>query len=228
MAGYSALWTFYKNHELDIYYENDGSILDIYSESPTGSDPYTYLKGSDQCGNYNSEADCYNREHAFPRSWFGGGVEPMNSDVHHIFATDGYVNSKRSSYPYGEVGAASFTSYNGSQLGAAASNVGYGGTVFEPIDEFKGDLARAYFYMAVRYQDRIANWKNNSSYSSAVLDGSSTQVFQPWVLALLKKWHNQDPVSAKETARNQAAQDHQGNRNPFVDYPAFVTQIWGN
>ena len=228
VEGYSALWTFYKSHELDVYYENDGTILDIYSESPNGSDPYSYVKGTDQCGSYNSEADCYNREHSFPRSWFGGSIEPMNSDVHHIFATDGYVNSKRSSYPFGEVGSASFTSNNGSRVGSGASGLGYSGTVFEPIDEFKGDIARAHFYMAVRYQDRIAGWENNSSNSDAALNGTSTQVFEPWLLALLKKWHNEDPVSAKETARNDAAQNYQGNRNPFVDHPEFVSQIWGN
>uniref|UniRef100_UPI0038F7AB72 endonuclease n=1 Tax=Streptomyces scabiei TaxID=1930 RepID=UPI0038F7AB72 len=82
---------------------------------------------SDQCGTDNSEADCYNREHSFPKSWFGGTNEPMNSDVHHIFATDGYVNSKRSNYPFGEVGSASFTSSNGSKLGSAASSINYSG-----------------------------------------------------------------------------------------------------
>lgn len=225
--GYSALWGFYSSHELDRYYENDGTILDIYSENPNGGDPYTYIKSSDQCGSYRGEGSCYNREHAFPRSWFGGKREPMNSDVHHIFATDGYVNGRRSSFPYGEVGSTSFTSNNGSKLGSG-SGIGYSGTVFEPIDEFKGDLARAYFYMATRYQDQIAGWENNNSSSNAALNGTSTQVFETWKLNLLKKWHNDDPVSQKERDRNDAAQDYQGNRNPFVDYPEFVQSIWGN
>ncbi|MCC2616579.1 endonuclease [Aestuariibacter halophilus] len=226
--GYGALWTFYASHELDTTFEQDGSILDIYSENPIGSDPYVYTAVSDQCGTYNSEADCYNREHSFPRSWFGGAIEPMNSDVHHIFASDGYVNSKRSSFPYGLVGSATFTSMNGSRLGSAASGIGYSGTVFEPIDEYKGDLARAYFYMATRYQSQIGSWQNNSSYGDAVLNGSSDQVFENWFLTLLKQWHAQDPVSQKELDRNDAAHTFQGNRNPFVDHPEFVTQIWGN
>lgn len=225
--GYGALWTFYNSHEIDRYYENDGTILDIYSENPAGSDPYTYLKTSDQCGTYSGEGSCYNREHSFPRSWFGGSVEPMNSDVHHIFASDGYVNGRRSSYPYGEVGSATFTSNNGSKLGNG-SGIGYTGTVFEPIDEFKGDIARAYFYMATRYENVIGGWQGNSSSSDAVLNGSSNQVFEAWMLAMLKQWHNQDPVSQKELDRNDAAQNHQGNRNPFVDHPEFVQQIWGN
>ena len=111
---------------------------------------------------------------------------------------------------------------------SAQSGLGYSGTVFEPIDEFKGDLARAYFYMATRYQDKIANWESNSTYSNAVLNGTSNQVFETWMLNVLKKWHNDDPVSQKEIDRNNAAESYQGNRNPFVDYPEFVSQIWGN
>ncbi|UAA38450.1 endonuclease [Paraneptunicella aestuarii] len=225
--GYSALWTFYSANEIDRYYENDGTILDIYSENPTGGDPYSYIKSTDQCGTYSGEGNCYNREHSFPRSWFGGAIEPMNSDVHHIFASDGYVNGRRSSFPYGEVGSASYTSNNGSKLGTG-SGIGYTGTVFEPIDEFKGDLARAYFYMATRYEDRIAGWETNSTSSNDVLNGTNTQVFEAWTLAMLKLWHTQDPVSQKEIDRNNAAQTFQGNRNPFVDHPEFVTEIWGN
>ena len=225
---YSALWSFYLSYGRDTYYENDGSILDIYSENPTGGDPFNFTAGSDQCGSYSGESDCYNREHAFPRSWFGGAVSPMNTDVHHIFPTDGYVNARRSSYPYGEVGSASYTSSNGSRLGSAASGLGYSGTVFEPIDEFKGDIARAYFYMATRYEDVVAGWENQSSYGDAALNGTSNQVFENWFLNMLLSWHAQDPVSQKEIDRNDAAYSFQGNRNPFVDHPELVGEIWGN
>jgi endonuclease I len=152
----------------------------------------------------------------------------MNSDGHHLFATDGYVNAKRSNWPFGEVSSTTYVSSNGSKLGAASSTLGYNGTVFEPIDEFKGDFARAYFYMATRYENVIANWENNSTSSDAVLDGTNTTVFEPWLLAMLKRWHKEDPVSAKERERNQAVFDFQGNRNPFIDHPEFVGQIWGN
>ncbi|MBL4940856.1 MAG: endonuclease [Colwellia sp.] len=225
--GYSALWTFYANNSLDVYFENDGSILDIYSEQPNASDSYNYTKVSDQCGSYSGEGSCYNREHTFPKSWFGGKVEPMNSDVHHIYATDGYVNSKRGSYPFGDVGTAAFTSTNNSKLGSATVSLGYSGTVFEPIDEFKGDLARAYFYMATRYENVIASWQSNSSYGNAILDGSSNKVFETWQLNMLMRWHTNDPVSQKEIDRNEAAFSHQGNRNPFVDHPEYVDNVWG-
>ena len=224
--GYSAIWNFYDSSARDKYFENDNSILDMYSEKPNGSDSYNYTAVSDQCGTYNSEADCYNREHSFPKSWFGGTIEPMNSDVHHIYATDGYVNSKRSNFPFGEVSSASFTSTNGSKLGSAASSLNYSGTVFEPIDEFKGDFARAYFYMATRYENVIGNWQNITTSSNAVLNGSSNQVFESWVVAMLLNWHNSDPVSQMELDRNQAAFEFQGNRNPYIDHPEFVEMIW--
>jgi endonuclease I len=225
---YSSLWTFYSSYDFDDYYENDGTILDIYSENASGTDPYNFTASSDQCGTYSSEGDCYNREHAFPRSWFGGAVSPMNTDVHHIFPTDGKVNGYRSSYPYGEVSSATYTSENGSKLGSGSSGLGYTGTVFEPIDEFKGDVARAYFYMATRYEDQIDDWEDNSTYGDAVLDGSTDQVFEDWALEMLLDWHESDPVSQKELDRNEAAYSYQGNRNPFIDYPDFVTDIWGD
>lgn len=224
--GYSAIWNFYDSSARDTYFENDNSILDMYSEKPNGSDSYNYAAVSDQCGNYSGEGGCYNREHSFPKSWFGGTIEPMNSDVHHIYATDGYVNSKRSNFPFGEVASASFTSTNGSKLGSAASSLNYSGTVFEPIDEFKGDFARAYFYMATRYENVIGTWQTKTTSSNAVLNGSSNQVFENWVVAMLLNWHNSDPVSQMELDRNQAAFEFQGNRNPYIDHPEFVEMIW--
>lgn len=224
--GYSAIWSFYDSASRDKYFENDNSILDRYSEKPAGQDSFNYVAVTNQCGTYRSEGDCYNREHSFPKSWFGGKIEPMNSDVHHIFATDGYVNSKRSNFPFGDVGSATYTSSNGSKLGTASSSLNYSGTVFEPIDEFKGDFARAYFYMATRYENVIGSWQNNTTYSNAVLNGTSNQVFENWAVTMLVNWHNSDPVSQLELDRNQAAFEHQGNRNPFVDHPEFVEMIW--
>ncbi|NMP03556.1 endonuclease I [Pseudoalteromonas arctica] len=224
--GYSAIWNFYDSSARETYFENDNSILDMYSEKPNGSDSYNYAAVSDQCGNYSGEGGCYNREHSFPKSWFGGTIEPMNSDVHHIYATDGYVNSKRSNFPFGEVASASFTSTNGSKLGSAANSLNYSGTVFEPIDEFKGDFARAYFYMATRYENVIGTWQTKTTSSNAVLNGSSNQVFESWVVAMLLNWHNSDPVSQMELDRNQAAFEFQGNRNPYIDHPEFVEMIW--
>ncbi len=219
--GYGALWSFMKENDLDEYYENDGTILDIYSENPSQEDPYNFTAGKETCGNYKGEGSCYNREHSFPKSWFNKAA-PMVSDVHHIYPTDGKVNGMRGNYPYGEVGSSlKYESENGSLLGQAEAGLGYKGTVFEPIDEFKGDLARSYFYMATRYEDQVDDWK------SVMLDGSKDQVFEDWSLEMLLKWNEEDPVSLKEIARNNAAYDFQGNRNPFVDHPEYIEAIWG-
>src|SRR5699024_7184453 len=102
-------------------------------------------------------------------------AQPMKADIHHIFPTDGYVNNRRGNYPFGEVNSPTYTSSNGSKVGPNVYGFSgaYSGTVFEPIDEFKGDIARAYFYMATRYENKIANWASASSTSAATLDGTS-------------------------------------------------------
>ena len=211
---YSSVWTFVNANDLT----DDGDIWDIYSDNPSGTPPYTFTPSTDQCGTYTSEGDCYNREHSFPKSWFSG-TSPMNTDYHHMYPTDGFVNGRRDNYPLGEVGTATWTSQNGSKLGTSSIS-GYSGTVFEPIDEYKGDLARTYFYMATRYEDIIDGW------SSDMLDRSTDQVYETWALEMLLSWHQADPVSQKEIDRNEAIYDEQGNRNPFIDHPEYVCQIW--
>jgi len=158
----------------------------------------------------------------------------MRSDIHHLFATDGYVNGKRSNLPYGNVDkAVSWTSDNNSKLGTTTADIknadgsAYTGNVFEPIDEFKGDFARAQFYMATRYEDQIATWELTEQ-SILVLNATSDQVFHTWALELFKEWNELDPVSQKEIDRNNAASSYQRNRNPFVDHPEYVSEIWGN
>lgn len=201
-------------------YENDGTVLDFYSENPTGSDPYNFTHGNEQCGNQSSEGDCYNREHLIPQSSFNSGY-PMQSDIHHIIPTDGRVNNFRGSYPFGDVGATNWTSQNGSKRGASAM-AGYSGTVFEPIDEFKGDIARAILYFATRYEDTIDGYT-----SFDMFNGTNNQVFFPWAIDVLLDWHyNVDPVDQRERDRNDAAYNFQSNANPFVDHPEYANMIW--
>ncbi|WP_312901727.1 endonuclease [Chryseobacterium taichungense] len=219
--GYSGLWTGYKTTDIDKNYENDGSILDIYSEKPTAADPYNYTPGANQCGTYSVEGNCYNREHIVPQSLFNQ-ASPMVSDINFIRATDGKVNGMRSNYPFGKVGTATFTSKNGSKLGNSASS-GYSGTVFEPIDEFKGDVARMIFYFVTRYENKLSTFSSGN-----MLGGSSFPGLQTWELNVLLAWHNQDPVSQAEINRNNASYTFQGNRNPFIDNPDYVNLIWGS
>jgi endonuclease I len=220
VISYSGLWNTYST--TDNFY--NGKVWDIYSTNICGVTPYDFAFGINQCGNYSKESDCYNREHSFPQSWFGS-ASPMVSDMFHIYPTDGKVNGERNNYPYGEVSSATFTSLQGGKLGANTFP-GYSGTVFEPIDEYKGDLARTYFYMATRYENLIAGWQNNGN-ANEILAGNSFPVYDQWVINLMVKWHNQDPISLKEINRNNAIYGYQQNRNPYIDSPQFVQRIWG-
>jgi endonuclease I len=214
---YNQLWTDFEKTDV----KANGKVWDMYSDIPGGTPSYEFTFGTNKCGTYSAEGDCYNREHSFPKSWWGGGTssaDTMYTDLFHLVPTDGYVNNQRSSYPYGEVGTASWTGSNGSKLGTSNYG-GYTGTVFEPIDSYKGDFARAYFYMATRYLSRFDSWAPNTD----MLDGSG---FSTWALNMLIDWHHQDPVSQKEINRNDSIYTIQGNRNPFIDHPEWVDSIW--
>jgi len=207
---YDQLWTAFQTTDK----KANGKVWDMYSDKPGQTPAYEYIFISDQCGNYSGEGDCYNREHSFPKSWFNDGT-PMYSDLFHLYPTDGYVNGKRSNYPFGEVGSPTWTSTNGSKLGPS-SFLGYTGTVFEPIDEYKGDFARSYFYMVTRYENVIATWAG-----SDMIDGSTFPAFTNWAKNILLEWNQQDPVSEKEIIRNNAVYSIQNNRNPYIDHPGI-------
>lgn len=219
--GYDFLYTIYQTSDN----LPNGKVWDMYSLKSNGTADYYFTHGGDKCGGYSNEGSCYNREHTFCDSWLGA-ASPQRSDAHHLIPTDGYVNNRRSSFPHGKVSNASWTSSNGSKLGSSDASTGYSGTVFEPIDEFKGDFARMYFYVATRYESKIAGWKNNGS-ADAILNGTSYPAFDTWFYTLMLQWNALDPVSQKERNRNDAIQVYQKNRNPFIDYPELAEYIWG-
>lgn len=212
-VGYNGLLSLYKTS--DVY--PDGTIWDMYSTK--------HWKPGVTCGNYKKVGDCYNREHSFPKSWFND-AQPMYSEAFHIYPTDGKVNGQRSNNPYGECANGTTLPSNGSvkALGRLGNCTfpGYSGTVFEPDDQYKGDFARSYFYMAAAYNDKIAGWK------SPMLSGNSYPAFSSWAINLLLKWHREDPVSQKELDRQEVVYGAQHNRNPFIDHPELAEYIWGN
>jgi endonuclease I len=209
---YTGLWTaFYTTDD-----KPNGMVWDMYSDVPGGTPPYEYEFGVDQGGSAGSEGSGYNREHSWPSSWYGGSGTPY-TDVFMVYPTDNEVNNRRGSYPYGEVNSPTWTSLNGCKLGPC-SYPGYSGVVFEPIDEYKGDFARAYFYMSTRYYGEDGSWPG-----SPMVDGSQ---LLPWAEAMLLEWHADDPVSEKEIDRNEAVYDIQSNRNPFIDRPDFVLKMY--
>jgi endonuclease I len=211
---YSSLWTHFQSTDKN----SDGKVWDMYSDIPGGTPAYTYIFVTGQCGSYSKEGDCYNREHSFPNSWFGDEVYPMYTDLFHLYPTDGYVNNKRGNYPFGVTNTAGWTSMNGSKLGPSSYS-GYSGTVFEPVRGYKGDFARTYFYMAVRYYGEDSGWPGSDMVTGSQL--------KPWALKMMMEWDIADPVSQKEKDRNEAVYLIQGNRNPFIDNPLYSGLIWG-
>lgn len=211
-VGYNGLWNLYKTTDR----RSDGKVWDMYS------DVTNYTFGTDQCGTYGVEGDCYNREHSVPKSWFSER-SPMKSDVWHVYPTDGKINGMRSNNPFGEVGSGASSSKNGFSKWGKCVTPGYSGTVFEPNDEYKGDFARTYFYFATRYKG-VA-----TSGQGALVFTSTYPYITGWQLDMLLRWHKKDPVSPKELDRNEAVYDsRQGNRNPFIDYPELVDLIFGD
>ena len=230
--GYDGLWGAYQHTD----FRDNGKIWDMYSDCS-----WTYK--SDQCGSYSSECDCYNREHSIPKSWYGDTKSGPGCDIFHLVPTDGKVNGMRSNYAFGEVSSASYT-FDGAKLGSSKSITitngntiaGNEGTsiscsaskVFEPRDEYKGDFARGYFGAMIRWagdHQSFTDGDGGKIFSSSYAAGSFG--LTKYGVALLMKWHRQDPVSKKEIDRNNGIQKTQGNRNPFIDYPYLAEYIWG-
>jgi endonuclease I len=223
--GYSGLYTTYLTSDRDYYYENNGTLLDMYTENPNGAEcEFTYGINQDDGSSGTAECQKYNREHLVPQSVFGSQT-PMYSDAHFVVPSDKYVNAQRDSFPFSRVNAASNTYTNGSKKGNnlnSGYSAGYSGTVFEPIDEFKGDIARMLLYFATRYEDQVAGW----NYS--MFNNTTNQVFTSQAINVLLTWNNNDPISQRERDRNNAIYARQNNRNPFIDNPNYAMQIWGS
>jgi endonuclease I len=189
-------------------------VWDMYSDIPGGTPPYEYTFG--QSGGGTTEGSGWNREHMWPQSLFGS-ASPMVSDLWIVYPTDAKVNEYRGNWPLGDVSTPTITSLNGSMLGPC-SDAGYSGTAFEPLDAFKGDMARSTFYVSTRYYTEDAGWASSYFCSGADL--------LPWANATYLAWHANDAVSRKEQLRNGAIYVIQHNRNPFVDHPEFAARLF--
>lgn len=202
---YNSLWTHFKQTDIHAY-PNQDQWWDMYS------DIIFYVR--------NGSAGL-NREHSFPKSWWGGSQIPPYTDINHLYPSESAANLAKSNYPLGEVNISTFD--NGvSKVGYPVSGQGGGASrVFEPADEYKGDFARTYFYMVTCYQN--LTWKY-----LYMLQSNPYPTLQPWAYEMLLKWHREDPVSQKEIDRNEAVYKIQNNRNPFIDFPELAEYIWGN
>lgn len=164
-----------------------------------------------------------NREHSFPKSWWGGSQDtPAYVDLNHLYPSEQAANMAKSNYPLGEVTGKPTFENGVSTVGAPRSGEGGGArTVFEPADEYKGDFARTYFYMVTCYQN--LTWRY-----TWMVSNNTYPTLNTWASEMLLRWSREDPVSQKELDRNEEVYKVQANRNPFIDYPELAEYLWGN
>lgn len=216
------------------YYElpNYWQYSDVYPERVDGYKRWwemysnaMYLIRGGQSGKESFSANKMQREHSVPKSWWkqNGSVEytPAYSDMWNLYPSDPSANQAKLNYPFGITRT---TTFNNGVTKVGEAKVGYGGGsayVFEPGDEYKGDFARAVFYMATVYDD--INWVINYMFVK-----ESYPTLKSWAINMLLDWSRTDKVSQKEIDRNNVVEQYQGNRNPFIDFPELAEYIWGN
>ena len=220
----SQTWTVFYYSDSD----EEGYCMDMYCD-----DWYKFTTPG------NAVTGC-NIEHSFAKSWWGGSENDAYKDCYHLNPSNASANSARSNYPLGvpQTNISTAGSLRIGKIHHDSLNVDF--FVFEPKDEYKGDFARAYFYMATcygRWSDgrvdpvcsRYQGWRldNSSVGSKYAMQNDNYLEFQPWEQEVLIEWHRQDPVSIKEIRRMDAVSNFQHNRNPFIDYPYLAEYIWG-
>lgn len=208
---YSSLWTYYPETDCK---PGTNEVWDIYD------DGIKYFPGN------GGSVSGMNKEHSFPKSWWGGSNNNAYSDIFHLYPVLEKANSARSNYAYGEVDTSKKITYNNnvSKVGSPVAGQAQGADkVFEPDDRYKGDLARTYFYMLTCYQD--LTWEANAL---KMFDNNQYPAMQEWTQKMLMRWHRNDRVSQKEIDRNEAIYAIQRNRNPFIDFPDLAEYLWGD
>ena len=187
---------------------SNGCVWDMYSATKR----YFPIQGGSVAG--------MNIEHCLPKSWWGGTENLAYTDLYHLNPADQAANNNKSNFPPGNL-----QDHNKLDNGVffMGNDTKWGGYAFSIIDEYKGDFARAYFYVATAYHDmkwdtKYAQYVTNDSYLT----------FTPYLIEVLLQWHRIDPVSEKEINRMDAISSIQHNRNPFIEYPELVEYIWGN
>jgi len=197
-------------------------------------------------GNHQQTLNGINREHIWPKShgFDTEGSGGARGDLMHLWPSDGATNNLHSNYDYGYVDKSKSPKtvtdkipYSTSNYLGTSETLGYG-TVFEPQDSDKGDIARACFYMVARYnnvmgEDDSCDTNNpnlllNNSINSETGTSTSTTPFYLGVLDDLLEWNRLDPPDEFEIHRNDLLYtNYTNNRNPFIDFPSWADLIWG-
>ncbi|MFA5659905.1 MAG: endonuclease [Bacilli bacterium] len=203
------------------------------SPDPNDQDPYMVLiyatynfsKSSDS-HKYSKRNTTWDKEHIWAK--YHGGFSnnpPAGSDMHHLRASDKQNNNSRGNLDFGTVttGSSYVKDYDGGNSGKRGSYLSQG-TVYEPLDIYKGDVARAMFYMATRYYAGNNNGNAQLNLVDYVTGNTSNGIFG--VLSVLLEWHLQDPVDEFEFRRNGLVQGYQNNRNPYIDFPSLANKVF--
>lgn len=209
---YGSLWTYYE--ETDYIYDKNGNkrVFDYYSDIVA----------------YFPEPSTMNKEHTVPQSWWGGGTGPdQGSDLFQVLPSEKNANSAKSSYPLGVVtGSVKYPGKGVSNTRMKTGKDKNNKMVFEPCDEYKGDFARIYMYVATCYSN--VNWQRQSDLGCVLQEEDYPTFISKDFIKMLLQWNRQDPVSEWEQTRNERVYAIQNNRNPFVDYPSLAEFIWGD
>ncbi len=206
------VWDILKDTEEDP--DNPDNVILLYTGR---SQPKTANSGESS----DTESNLWNREHVWSKSHgFPDEIDTAYTDIHHLRAADESVNSSRNNLDFD----------NGGTAHVEATECYYDSDSWEPRDAVKGDIARAMFYMVVRYDPGYHS--DNSLYDLELVDYTGVDIGDPpgeplfGKLSTLIQWHLQDPVDAFEQNRNEVVYGYQGNRNPFIDHPEWVESIF--
>lgn len=193
----------------------------LKSADGDGSNAYCFYTGK--------KLSSFNREHVWPQAKSNKlyGTSYAGSDIEHLRASDGTVNSKRGSAAFGPVFNKEHMKYyenvNGGKMYYGTGN-SFG--ICEPADSMKGDVARIIAYVYVHYN----SFSGGISKSGVTGTLDLTYVLGPSTIGdcaeLLRLWNSLDPVSESEIKRNNLAYSIQGNRNPFIDHPSYLDRIF--
>jgi len=212
------------NHTWQGFYSTDRNttnnlVIDMYSDS------LRYFQTNYVSLDYPAFGQKIHIEHSVPKSWWGSHEWSAYKDLNHLYPADGSTNLSKNDYPLGVVSGTPTKNNGVSKIGPAVYN-GYVGNVFEPADQYKGDFARTYFYMATAYEHYENIWENTKPEN--MMERNTYPTLKTWAIQLLLQWHRQDPVSQKELTRVENVYTIQHNRNPFIDHPELIEYIWGN
>ena len=218
-AGTGYTWQGFYSTDRDL---TNNEVIDMYSDSQRFFDVNYIALG------YKGFGMTIQIEHSVPKSWWGCDIDHPDCaalDLNHMYPSDGTYNNYKSNNPLGVVTGA-LTHTNGVSKIGIGTYPGYTGTVFEPADQFKGDFARSYFYIATAYQHYVNKWVPTAT--GIMMEANTYPTLKPWAIELLLQWSRMDPVSEKEKTRVENVFNIQKNRNPFIDYPQLAEYIWGN